>query len=829
MSSADLQQEAQQLLQQLSNIEKASLCTGRTFWDLNGVERLDLPSIMMTDGPHGLRKQSGDSDHIGLSGSVPAVCFPSGAGLASSWNRNLLREVGVALGEECLQEKVSVLLGPGINIKRSPLCGRNFEYFSEDPYLSGEMAKNWVQGVQSKGIGTSLKHFAANNQESHRLVVDTVVDERTLREIYLPGFEITVKDAQPWTLMCSYNLLNGVYLAENKHLLTDILKQEWGHTGLVVTDWGAANNRVQGLAAGLEIDMPGNAGAFTSRILAAIETGELEQGALDRAATRVIELILKSKPALESQHQYDESAHHSLARRAAEEACVLLKNDDALLPLPRSGSIGVVGAMAKTPRYQGAGSSQITPTQIDIPLEEITRLLPAAEVPLYAAGYNLGDDGTDNQLLEEALSLASEVNTVILFAGLPDAYESEGFDRDHMRLPTAQLELIDRLADVAQRLVLVLQNGAPVEMPFKHKVPAILETYLGGQAGGSAVARVLFGEASPGGRLAESFPEKLEDVPCHSWFPGEPRQVQYRESIWVGYRYFCSAQVPVSFPFGHGLSYTSFDYRDLRVAGAVQADQQFNCDTATLSDWAGLRIECEIENTGERGGWETAQLYVHDKASAVHRPRRELKGFDKVWLNPGEVTTVSFEIGRRALAYWDTANSCWSISTGGFEFEVGASSQDIRLSCEIGIVSADKKPSANPALQTYFEPGRRDFNHTAFTALFGEAIPPVASVKPYHLNSTLGEVSETRVGRMLIRQIKKTLAEAAGPDVDEKVDRMINAMVWEMPLRSIVIMSGGKVSFKVMAVMIHLMNHQFGKALRTAITGDVDNKQAPQR
>ncbi|MEH6587065.1 MAG: glycoside hydrolase family 3 C-terminal domain-containing protein [Halioglobus sp.] len=827
MSSANLQQEAQQLLEQLSNSEKASLCTGRTFWDLNGIERLGLPSIMMTDGPHGLRKQSGDSDHIGLSGSVPAVCFPSGAGLASSWNRNLLRDVGIALGEECLQEKVSVLLGPGVNIKRSPLCGRNFEYFSEDPYLSGEMAKSWVQGVQSKGIGTSLKHFAANNQENHRLVVDTVVDERTLREIYLPGFEITVKDAQPWTLMCSYNLLNGVYLAENKLLLTDILKQEWGHTGLVVTDWGAANNRVQGLAAGLEIDMPGNAGAFTSHILAAIETGELEQGALDRAASRVIELILKSKPALESEHRYDENAHHSLARRAAEEACVLLQNEGALLPLPRSGSIAVIGAMAKTPRYQGAGSSQITPTRIDVPLEEIIQLLPASDAPLYAPGYNLGDDDSDHALLDEALSLAREVDTVILFAGLPDAYESEGFDRDHMCLPAAQLDLIERLAEVAQRLVLVLQNGSPVEMPFRHKVPAILETYLGGQAGGSAVARVLFGEASPGGRLAESFPEKLEDTPCHGWFPGEPRQVQYREGIWVGYRYFCSAQVPVSFPFGHGLSYTSFEYRNLRVAGQIQTEQRASCDTAALGDWTGLLIECEIENTGERGGWEIPQLYVHEKASAVHRPRRELKGFDKVWLGPGEATTVSFEIGRRALAYWDTANNCWFISTGAFEFEVGASSQDIRLSCEIGIVSADQKLSANPALQVYFEPGRRDFNETAFIALLGEAIPAVVPVKPYHLNSTLGEVSGTVIGRMLIRQIKKTLSQVAGPDVDAKVNRMIDAMVWEMPLRSIVIMSGGKVSFKMMAVMVHLMNHRYGKALRAVIAGDLDNKQTP--
>jgi beta-glucosidase len=819
MNRDTLHEDALELLGKLSNSEKAELCTGRTFWDLHGVERLGLPSIMMTDGPHGLRKQGGDNDHIGLSQSVPAVCFPSGAGLASSWNRSLLHEVGTALGQACLQERVSVLLGPGVNIKRSPLCGRNFEYFSEDPLLSGEIAKAWIQGVQSQGIGTSIKHFAANNQESHRLVVDTIVDERTLREIYLPGFEIAVKDAQPWTVMCSYNLLNGTYLAENKLLLTDILKQEWGHTGLVVTDWGAANQRVAGIAAGLELDMPGNGGVFTPRILAAIESGELEQDALDAAAARVIQLLLKSKPALEKPFRYDAEAHHTLARRAAEEACVLLQNEDSLLPLGRNGSIAVIGALATHPRYQGAGSSQITPTRIEIPLQEIARLLPDGVEPRFAPGYSLTDDSIDTALREEALLLASEVETVIVFAGLPDAYESEGFDRDHMRLPEAQLDLIQQLGEAARKVVVVLQNGSPVELPFKDKVPAILECHLGGQAGASAIARVLFGEVNPGGKLAESFPLRLEDTPCHAWFPGGPRQVQYREGIWVGYRYYCSANVPVAFPFGHGLSYTNFEYRDIRVAGDAAADSG-HCDSASLDDWGGLLIECDIQNTGAMAGWEIAQLYIHAGDSAVHRPRRELKGFDKIWLEPGETRTVSFAVGHRAFAYWDVVKSRWVAPGSTFELEVGASSQDIRLTCQVRLAPGDEPSPANLDLQPYCAPGNLNFDDKAFTALLGHDIPAATPVRPYHLNSTLGEASATLVGKILMQQVKKTLLKMAGQDVDEKVDRMMDAIVQEMPLRSLVILSGGKVNFKTVAVVIHLMNRRFGTALRTAIAGD---------
>ena len=630
---------ASELVQQLGSDEKVGLCTGRTFWELRGIERLGLPSLWVTDGPHGLRKQQGDSDHIGLNDSVPAICFPPAVGLASTWNRDLLREIGVALGEACVSEKVSVLLGPGVNIKRSPLCGRNFEYFSEDPYLSGQMGAAWVQGVQSQGIGTSLKHYAANNQEGHRMVVDAIIDERTLREIYLPGFEITVKDAQPWTVMCSYNMLNGTYLAENHLLLTRILKEEWGHTGLVLTDWGACNDRVKGFAAGLELEMPGNRGVHTPAVLAALSNGELSEAQLNAATTRVVELILKSRPALKKDRDYDRDAHHLLARRAAEEACVLLKNDGDLLPLAKTGKLAVIGALAATPRYQGSGSSQINPTRLDIPLQEIQQLLGADHALRYAAGYSLADDNIDQGLIDEALATAREAETVVLFAGLPDSYESEGFDRTHLRLPAAQLQLIDAVAAVTNRLVVILQNGAPVELPFIDKVQALLETYLGGQAGGSAVARIIFGDANPSGKLAETFPVRLEDAPCQDWFPGEPRQVQYREGLWVGYRYFSTAATPVAFPFGHGLSYTTFAYSNLRLAGAAQSG---TVDTAQLGEWHGIRVLCDIKNTGAVAGSEIAQLYIGSQAAALYRPRRELRNFARIQLEPGQTGTVVF-------------------------------------------------------------------------------------------------------------------------------------------------------------------------------------------
>ncbi|MCB1690448.1 MAG: glycoside hydrolase family 3 C-terminal domain-containing protein [Halioglobus sp.] len=811
-----LLKSATELVQQLSNAEKAKLCSGRTFWELHGVERLQLPSLWVTDGPHGLRKQQGDSDHIGLNNSVPAICFPPAVGLASTWNRDLLHEIGVALGEACVSEKVSVLLGPGVNIKRSPLCGRNFEYFSEDPHLSGELGAAWVLGVQSQGVGTSLKHYAANNQEGHRMVVDAIIDERTLREIYLPGFEIIVKRAQPWTVMCSYNLLNGTYLAENPLLLTRILKEEWGHTGLVVTDWGACNDRVKGLAAGLELEMPGNGGIHSPAVLAALGSGELSEAQLDAAATRVVELILKSRPALEKDTAYDRAAHHLLARRAAEEACVLLKNDGNLLPLAKKGKLAVIGALAATPRYQGNGSSQINPTRIDIPLEEIQQLLGSDHAPQYAPGYSLANDAIDQQLIDEALTLVRDTDTVVLFAGLPDSYESEGFDRTHMRLPTAQLHLIEAVAQLTDRLVVVLQNGAPVELPFIDRIPALLESYLGGQAGGSAVARIIFGDANPSGKLAETFPLKLEDAPCHDWFPGEPRQVQYREGLWVGYRYFNTTETPVAFPFGHGLSYTTFEYSNLRVDGEAH---NWLVDAAQLGDWDGIRVECEIKNTGAVAGYEVAQLYIGTRTSAVYRPRRELRGFTKIWLEPGQTGKAVFELGSRAFAHWCADAHAWKIEEGECCIEVGASSADIRMDGPVRVLSTDQVSPRDPALAPYFEPEKRAFDEPAFTALLGHSIPAASPATPYHQNSTIGEVSSTLLGKLLHWVILRSMKSMAPAEGDEKIERMMAAMVAEMPLRNLVVFSAGKFSPQGLQLCIQLMNGQYGTALKNLISG----------
>ena len=807
---------ATDMVRQLSCVEKASLCTGRTFWELQGVERFNLPSIWLTDGPHGLRKQQGDSDHIGLSNSVPAICFPTAVGLASSWNRDLLIEIGEALGQACVAEQVSVLLGPGVNIKRSPLCGRNFEYFSEDPYLSGEMAAAWVQGVQSEGVGASLKHYAANNQEGHRMVVDAIIDERTLREIYLPGFEIAVKKAQPWTVMCSYNQLNGTYLAENHLLLTRILKEEWGHTGLIVSDWGACNDRVKGIAAGLELEMPGNGGIHTSAVLAALASGELSEAQLDAAAIRVVELILKSRPALERNATYDRDAHHLIARRAAEESCVLLKNTVGLLPLSKQENVAIIGALAATPRFQGSGSSQINPTQLDIPLEEIRNLLATDNPPLFAPGYSLLHDDVDQQLIEDALTLARDAGAVVLFSGLPDSYESEGFDRNHMRLPAAQLKLIEAVMRVTDRLVVVLQNGAPVELPFVDQVGALLETYLGGQASGSAVARVLFGEVNPSGKLAETFPLRLEDAACHDWFPGEPRQVQYREGLWVGYRFFDTSETPVAFPFGHGLSYTTFTYHRLRDAETDLPPEQVDSDQ--LGEWDGLTVKCDIENTGAVAGYEIAQLYIGADTHNVYRPRRELRDFVKVWLEPGQTRTVVFNLGRRAFAYWDKDVHEWMVEAGDYRIGVGASSADLRLSCGLKVLSGTAAIPPNPALQAYLEPGNRTFDTAAFTALLGQPIPKVNPTFPYHPNSTLGEIRGTFIGKKLHKLVLRSVTEMVPDEVDEKLDRILAAMLGEMPLRNLVMLSGGKFPPWLLTLCIHLMNGQYWPALKTLIS-----------
>lgn len=663
------------LLSRLTLEEKASLLDGSDFWHTQPVERLGIPALMVTDGPHGLRKQPEGGDHLGLSGSVPATCFPPAAGLASSWDTDLLRRVGEALGRETRAEKVSVLLGPGVNMKRSPLCGRNFEYFSEDPVLAGDLAAAMVDGVQSQGVGTSLKHYAANNQETQRMTVSADVDERTLREIYLTAFERVVTRAQPWTVMCSYNRINGVYASEDPWLLTQVLREEWGFDGLVVSDWGAVNVREDGVAAGLDLEMPSSSGAGTQRILDAVAAGTLAEADVDTAVLRVLDLVAKSRAALADPGTFDVEAHHALAREAATASAVLLKNDGGILPLaPTGGTVAVVGEFARTPRYQGAGSSQVNPTRLDDALTALRSAFDGAREVTFAAGYDPTSEDADTALVAEAVEHAAAADVVVLFLGLPASYESEGYDRDHTNLPDTQVALLEAVVAANPDVVVVLANGSVVNLePWQGTVPAVLEGWLGGQAGGGAVADLLTGAANPSGRLAETVPLNYLDNPTVGNFPGEHGHVRYGEGLLIGYRWYDAHQLPVAHAFGHGLSYTTFDYSGLTLVPGED----------------GLDVSVTVTNTGDRAGTETVQVYVSDTEASVFRPEAELKGFARVALEPGEAREVVVTLDQRAFSFWHTGAGRWVLEAGEFGIRVGASSRDVRVATTITLPGDD--------------------------------------------------------------------------------------------------------------------------------------------
>lgn len=655
-----------ELIKQMSLEEKASLCSGLNFWNTKPIERLNIPSIMMTDGPHGLRKQSEGADHLGINESVEATCFPTASALACSFDRDLVKELGIAIGEECQSENVSIVLGPGANIKRSPLCGRNFEYYSEDPYLSSEMAKNQIQGTQSQGIGTSLKHFAANNQEHRRMTIDTIVDERTLREIYLASFETAVKEAHPWTVMCAYNKLNGEYCSENYRLLTEILRNEWGFEGFVVSDWGAVNDRDKGLSSGLELQMPADGGMGDNLIVEAVKRNRLSEGVLDEAVERILNIIFKAVENKRENVIYSKEKHHELARKIAGECMVLLKNEEKILPLKKEDNIAVIGELATKVRYQGGGSSHINPTKVDNAYEEIVNFAGTENVR-YARGYDLSIDDTIYDLAEEAKKLAIEADKVILFIGLPERYESEGFDRTHLNIPKNQYDLVKTLKSVNENIVVVLSNGSPIEMPFLSDVKAILEAYLTGQASGKAICDLLYGEVNPSGKLAETFPLKLSDNPSYLNFPGEVDKVEYKEGIFVGYRYYDKKAMDVLFPFGYGLSYTNFEYSNLKIS------------KNEIDDTEKVTVSVNIKNIGDVFGKEIVQLYIRDKESSVIRPEKELKGFEKIGLEPGEEKEVTFILNKRSFAYYNVDLGDWHVESGEFEILIGKSSREIVL------------------------------------------------------------------------------------------------------------------------------------------------------
>ncbi len=785
-------------LARLTLEDKARLCTGRDFWSSVAVERVGVPSMVLTDGPHGVRKQP-DTDVGDLSASVPATCFPTASALAASWSPALVEEVGAALGDEALAEGVSVLLGPGANIKRTPVCGRNFEYFSEDPLLSSTLAAAWIRGLQRRGVAASLKHVAANNQEHRRFSVDALVDERALREIYLASWEGAVRQARPWTVMCAYNRLNGTYCAEHRWLLTDVLRGEWGFDGVVISDWGAVDRRVPALAAGLDLEMPGVGDASAREVIDAVEDGRLGAAILDRAVERLLTLVGRTARAREGGHAYDAAAHHDLARRAAVEGTVLLKNDGGLLPLAAGADVAVVGAFAKEPRYQGAGSSIITPHRVDDAYAALTGALGAP--PPYAPGYGRHRTEVDAALLEEARAVARGRDAVLVFAGLPERAETEGLDREHLRLPPGHDALIEAVAGVNPNVVVVLSNGAPVEMPWHARVPAIVEAYLGGQAGGSAIAAVLLGEAEPGGRLAETFPRTWDEHPARA-IPTGPRQVEYRESVYVGYRWFDSARADVRFPFGHGLGYTTFALRDLAVSPGAAAD----------TDDLEVTVSVTVENTGDRAGAEVVQVYVHDAGSTAFRPEQELKAFAKVRLEPGAATRVDLRLGRRAFAYWHPARGAWTVSPGRFEIRVGRSSRDIAARATLTISGAPVEP---PPAIPLAGPGR-PWDRGAFAALYGRALAPNEPDRPgsFTRNTPLADLRATAAGRAIAADARRRARARAGEDPAGVSGLIFEAMASDANLRMLRMMAGGAASPEAVDALVEAVNGHRLRALR---------------
>jgi beta-glucosidase len=663
------------LLSELTLAEKASLTSGSSFWYTAPVERLGIPKIMVSDGPHGRRAQPGDADHLGLGGSLPATCFPTASAIASAWNPDLLTRIGQALAQEARAAHLSVILGPGINMKRSPLCGRNFEYFSEDPFLTGELAVGIVDGIQSRGVGTSVKHYAANNQETDRLRVDTVVDERTLREIYLPAFERVVTASQPWSVMCSYNKVNGQSASENTWVLTTVLREEFGAKGLVVAAWGAVYHRVPALLAGLDLEMPPALGRSPEEIVAAVEAGTVPLVVLDARVRTVLELVGKGMAVLELDETFDADAHHALAREAAAESVVLLKNDGGLLPLAPESRIAVIGEFARTPRYQGAGSSQVVPTRLDVLL---TELGAAYDDVAFAPAYRVGDAPADDDqaLLDEAARVAAASDTVIMVIGLPGADESEGFDRSHLDLPSNQLAALEAVALANPNLVVVLVNGSTVVLDrVTPHAKALVEAWLGGQAAAGGIVDVLTGAVNPSGRLAETIPHRLEDNSSYLNFPGDSQAVHYGEGIFIGYRGYDKSAQDVAFPFGYGLSYTTFELSDLHVTTRGSAAAGTLAATGPVS----------VTNTGPVGGAEVVQVYVGDVATSVARPVRELKGFAKVSLWPGETKRVSIELDQRAFSFWSIRQRRWAVESGDFVIGVGHHSRDLPLEHTVAI------------------------------------------------------------------------------------------------------------------------------------------------
>ncbi len=799
-------------LSQLTLKEKCDLGSGQDTWHTKAIPRLDVPAVLMHDGPHGLRKQPDTTDELGMHESVPATCFPTSAISACSFDRELLWQVGAALGSEALLQKIDLVLGPGINIKRSPLCGRNFEYLSEDPVLAGELAAAYVQGLQSKGIGASLKHFAANNQEYWRMIGNSQVDERTLREIYLKAFEIVVRKAQPWTIMPSYNRINGFYACQNDFLLSKIAREEWGFEGLFVSDWGAVENRVEAVRAGLDLQMPANGGYHDRQLLKALEDGAIEAPFVDRAVVKLLELVEKCQRPKTTPTQDVYLDNHQLARRVLSESAVLLKNQHSLLPLSPTAEVLIVGELAEKPHCQGSGSSRVNPTQ----LVSLTQAVEARGLGWqYLPGYQLIDEGKHAQLLDEASLAAKGKAAVIVVAGLTEDDEAEGYDRQHLELPPSQNELISQLAKVNPNLIVVLQGGGVMVLPWLDEVSAVLFVGLGGQAFGESCLDLLLGDANPSGKLAESWPYSLADVPSSASY-GQRYNTPYVESIFVGYRYYDTAGKSVRFPFGFGLSYTSFTFSDLHAS------------TDLLRPEEDLRLKVSLTNSGKRAAREVVQAYISAPESEVFRPSKELKGFSKVELQPGETREVEISLSYQDFAFWNPQTHAWHVEAGIYKVLVGSSSADLPLSVEIQLEAPDmdQLPDFRESTPQYYQLPQdpAEFSLEQFEKLPGsvKVNDPMRTPENFDLNSNLWEARNTWQGRL----VTKFAMKAADQLIETKTNdtgnsrRIIEASSTEAPLRSF---NMGGVPMDVSIGMCHILNAHYLKGiwylLKSRLTG----------
>lgn len=764
------------LISQMTLKEKASLCSGKDFWHLKSIERLGLPEIMVCDGPHGLRKQNAENKKVGIGNSYPATCFPTAVTTACSWDRDLIYKMGQALAEECLQHGVSVLLGPGVNMKRSPLCGRNFEYFSEDPELAGEMGAAFIAGVQSKGIGTSLKHFAGNSQEMKRMTSNSIIDERALREIYLRAFEKAVKKSQPWTVMNAYNLLNGTYCSENDWLQNKVLRNEWGFKGAVVSDWGAVNDRVAGLNAGNDLEMPSSGGVNDAKIVEAVKCGVIDETTLDERVDKLIDIILKGAANKKPGYKFDVKAHNLLSRQIAEQSMVLLKNDGNILPLKRVEGeyVAVIGAFADNPRYQGAGSSIINPTMIDSGRRAFNNSPISVK---FADGYDRnGKRKDEDAYITEACNLAKNASKAVVFIGLTDDYESEGFDRSTMKLPDGHNRLVESVSRVNDNVIVVLEGGSPVEMPWADDVKAILNAYLGGQSVAPAIVDVLTGKANPCGKLAETYPVCLKDTPTSFRYPDSKEDVQYRESIFIGYRYYDKVERNVRFPFGFGLSYTSFEYSDIKLK------------KKNLTKGEGAKVTFTIKNTGDVAGSEIAQVYVAKPESKIFRAPKELKGFVKIHLDPGEEKKVSVELDDRAFAFWNTATEDWCVESGEYKILVGASSRDIRLEAVAKMKSEDDEAIVDlrESAGVYFDGDPARAREDDFKVIYGGEFKLAPEITSDSLNNSIERSKDKGLAKFIYNTVDLAMKPKGGVG-----SSMITNTIMQTPIRNYVSMSNG--------------------------------------